>query len=132
LGARAAINLDGGGADPPGGGGQIVQPRSRPPAGGGAGGARVPARAAPRGPPPAPPPVPPAPPPPAPEAEAAAQRADLDAAAADPGSTAGLLQWLAAQEPGDSAGPGQEGEELGGPGVGGLLGHVVAGGDRAA
>ena len=33
----------------------------------------------------------------APEAEAAAQRADLDAAAADPGSTAGLLEWLAAQ-----------------------------------
>jgi hypothetical protein len=35
-----------------------------------------------------------------PEAEAAAQQADLDAAAADPGSTAGRLQWLAAQEPG--------------------------------
>ena len=46
------------------------------------------------------PPVPPAPAALAPEAEAAAQRADLDAAAADPGSTAGLLQWLAAQEPG--------------------------------
>jgi hypothetical protein len=27
----------------------------------------------------------------------AAQRADLDAAAADRGSTAGLLEWLAAQ-----------------------------------
>jgi hypothetical protein len=48
-------------------------------------------------------PAPPAPPPEvamAPEAEAAAQQADLAAAAADPGSTAGLLQWLAAQEPG--------------------------------
>ena len=48
-------------------------------------------------------PAPPAAPPEAamaPEAEAAAQQADLDAAAADPGSTAGLLQWLAAQEPG--------------------------------
>jgi hypothetical protein len=44
--------------------------------------------------------VPPAPAAMAPEAEAPAQRADLDAAAADPGSTAGLLQWLAAQEPG--------------------------------
>jgi len=36
----------------------------------------------------------------APEAEAAAQQADLAAAVVDPGSTAGLLQWLAAQEPG--------------------------------
>jgi len=47
-------------------------------------------------------PAPPAPPPEvamAPEAEAAAQQADL-AAAVGPGSTAGLLQWLAAQEPG--------------------------------
>ena len=35
----------------------------------------------------------------APEAEAAAQQADLEAVAADPGSSAGLLAWLATEEP---------------------------------
>jgi hypothetical protein len=33
----------------------------------------------------------------APEAEAATQRADLDAVAADPASTGGLLAWLSDQ-----------------------------------
>jgi len=92
LGARSAINLDGGGSTTMVIDGTIVNRISDPQE------RRVPTavlvlRE----------PAPPAPPPPAamaPEAEAAAQQADLDAAAEDPGSTAGLLQWLATQEPG--------------------------------
>src|SRR5215208_4942496 len=102
LGARAAINLDGGGSTTMVVDGTVVNRISDPQE------RRVPTAvlvlAEPA------PPVPPAPAALAPEAEAAAQRADLDAAAADPGSTAGLLQWLAAQEPGASADLGQEGE----------------------
>ncbi|HEY6707324.1 MAG TPA: phosphodiester glycosidase family protein [Actinomycetota bacterium] len=89
LGARSAINLDGGGSTTMVLDGTIVNRFSD------AQERRVPTALLVLG--------EPAPPPEAamtPEAEAAAQRADLDAAAADPGSTAGLLQWLAAQEPG--------------------------------
>jgi Phosphodiester glycosidase len=96
LGARSAMNLDGGGSTTMVIDGTIVNRVSDPQE------RRVPsallvlrepgpadrgARHEPPG-------------PPAPEAEAAAQRADLDAAAADPGSTAGLLGWLAAQDGG--------------------------------
>ena len=92
LGARSAINLDGGGSTTMVLDGTIVNRVSDPQE------RRVPtALLVLRE------PAPPAAPPEAamaPEAEAAAQQADLDAAAADPGSTAGLLQWLAAQEPG--------------------------------
>jgi hypothetical protein len=102
LGARAAINLDGGGSTTMVVNGTIVNRISDPQE------RRVPTAVLVLAEPV--PPVPPAPAALAPEAEAAAQRADLAAAAADPGSTAGLLQWLADRGPGDSAGPGQEGE----------------------
>ena len=92
LGARSAINLDGGGSTTMVLDGTVVNRVSDPQE------RRVPtALLVLREPAP---PAPPAEAAMAPEAEAAAQRADLDAAAADPGSTAGLLQWLAAQEPG--------------------------------
>jgi hypothetical protein len=90
LGARSAINLDGGGSTTMVIDGTIVNRVSDPQE------RRVPtALLVLRE------PAPPVPPPPAalaPEAEAAAQRGDLDAAAADPGSTAGLLQWLATDD----------------------------------
>jgi hypothetical protein len=89
LGARSAMNLDGGGSTTMVIDGTIVNRVSDPQE------RRVPsALLVLREPAPA---VPPAAAALAPEAEAAAQRADLDAAAADPGSTAGLLEWLAAQ-----------------------------------
>ena len=92
LGARSAINLDGGGSTTMVLDCTVVNRVSDPQE------RRVPtALLVLREPAP---PAPPAEAAMAPEAEAAAQRADLDAAAADPGSTAGLLQWLAAQEPG--------------------------------
>ena len=91
LGARSAINLDGGGSTTMVIDGTIVNRISDPQE------RRVPTallvlRAAPA--------VPPVEAALAPEAEAAGQRADLDAAAADPGSTGGLLRWLAARDPG--------------------------------
>ena len=92
LGARSAINLDGGGSTTMVIDGTIVNRVSDPQE------RRVPTALLVLREPAAP-----APPPEvamAPEAEAAAQQADLDAAAEDPGSTAGLLQWLATQEPG--------------------------------
>jgi Phosphodiester glycosidase len=92
LGARSAMNLDGGGSTTMVIDGTIVNRVSDPQE------RRVPsALLVLREPAPA---VPPAAAALAPEAEAAAQRADLDAAAADPGSTAGLLEWLAAQDAG--------------------------------
>ena len=91
LGARSAMNLDGGSTTMVIDGtivNRVSDPQER----------RVPsALLVLREPAPA---VPPAAAALAPEAEAAAQRADLDAAAADPGSTAGLLEWLAAQDAG--------------------------------
>ena len=86
LGARSAINLDGGGSTTMVLDGTVVNRVSDPQE------RRVPTAvlvlAGPT------PPVPPALPPPAvlaPEADRAAQEADLAAIAADPGSTAGLL-----------------------------------------
>ena len=89
LGARSAINLDGGGSTTMVIDGTVVNRVSDPQE------RRVPtALLVLRGPaPPVAPPVAAL----APEADEAAQRADRDAAAADPGSTAGLLAWLAAQ-----------------------------------
>jgi len=91
LGARSAMNLDGGSTTMVIDGtivNRVSDPQER----------RVPsALLVLREPAPA---VPPAAAALAPEAEAVAQRADLDAAAADPGSTAGLLEWLAAQDAG--------------------------------
>jgi exopolysaccharide biosynthesis protein len=90
LGAASAINLDGGGSTTMVLDGTVVNRVSDPQE------RRVPtAVLVLAGPTPA---VPPALPPPAalaPEADEAAQRADLEAIAADPGSSAGLLGWLA-------------------------------------
>jgi exopolysaccharide biosynthesis protein len=92
LGARSAINLDGGGSTTMVINGTIVNRVSDPQE------RRVPtALLVLREPAPAVPPVEAAL---APEAEAAGQRADLDAAAADAGSTGGLLRWLAARDSG--------------------------------
>jgi hypothetical protein len=92
LGARSAINLDGGGSTTMVIDGIVVNRVSDPQE------RRVPtALLVLRAPAPAVPPVEAAL---APEAEAAGQRADLDAAAADPGSTGGLLGWLAARDSG--------------------------------
>jgi Phosphodiester glycosidase len=89
LGARSAINLDGGGSTTMVIDGTIVNRVSDPQE------RRVPTallvlrETAP--------PVLPPPAPLAPEVEAAGQRAALDAVATDPGSTGGLLAWLADQ-----------------------------------
>ena len=89
LGAQSAINLDGGGSTTMVLDGTVVNRVSDPQE------RRVPtAVLVLAGPTPA---VPPALPPPAalaPEADQAAQQTDLEAIAADPGSTAGLLGWL--------------------------------------
>jgi hypothetical protein len=92
LGARSAINLDGGGSTTMVLNGTIVNRVSDPQE------RRVPtALLVLREPAPAVPPVEAAL---APEVEAAGQRADLDAAAADAGSTGGLLRWLAGRDAG--------------------------------
>jgi exopolysaccharide biosynthesis protein len=92
LGARSAINLDGGGSTTMVIDGTVVNRVSDPQE------RRVPtALLVLRAPAPAVPPVEAAL---APEAEAAGQRADLDAAETDPGSTGGLLRWLAARDSG--------------------------------
>jgi hypothetical protein len=92
LGAQAAINLDGGGSTTMVLDGTVVNRVSDPQE------RRIPTAVlvlAER------PPVAVLPPSAAlaPEAEAAAQQTDLGAVAADPGSTAGLLAWLATEEP---------------------------------
>ena len=89
LGATSAINLDGGGSTTMVLNGTVVNRVSDPQE------RRVPtAVLVLAGPTPAVPPALPAPAALAPEADQAAQRTDLEAIAADPGSTAGLLGWL--------------------------------------
>ena len=90
LGATSAINLDGGGSTTMVLNGTVVNRVSDPQE------RRVPtAVLVLAGPTPAVPPAFPAPAALAPEADQAGQRADLEAIAADPGSSAGLLGWLA-------------------------------------
>lgn len=93
LGATSAINLDGGGSTTMVVDGTVVNRISD------AQERRVPtAVLVMAGPIPAVPPALPAAAALAPEADQAAQRADLEAIAADPGSTAGLLGWLSAPD----------------------------------